>query len=132
MRKGQFTLEFGILFSAAFLIFLMLVVIMTKYSDDIRGTSERQKLDTFAEGLRRDIVLASQSGAEYSAEIDLPDTIEGVPYDIFIDASVIIVNTTVDRPLMVHKPIPNATGQFQKGMCNRILKKEGVISVSTC
>jgi hypothetical protein len=123
MARAQFTLEFVLIFVAAFMIFLLLLVIAARFVDDIRGVSERDRIDTLAESLRRDLVLAKNSGTIYQSRVLLPATLDGLEYAIVIDQETLIVKATVDRPLEVHKKIPEIReGQFVKNRCNTINK----------
>lgn len=128
--KSQFTVEFMLIFTAAFIVFLLILAVVTMGVELVTRDAERDKLDGFAESVRKDLVIASESGTSYQATLTLPALLEGIPYDIVIDAGVLIVNSTIDRNIMVNKPVPNVVGQFQKGMCNKITKNTmGVIEI---
>jgi len=129
-KKAQFTIEFMLLFAMAFLVFLILIIFVTKYLDYSHNESDKLALDTFAENIKKNIVLARESGQNFEVQIDIPLEYDGKIINVTVDQDVLYVKNNVTN-YMVMKTIPIVNGEFKLG-CNKIKKENDVISIVDC
>jgi hypothetical protein len=131
MSRAQFSLEFILIFTIAFLIFLGLLTLLSFLVEDKYKQSEQVKLDLLAENVKRHLLLAHQSATSFEAQITLPNTLEGLDYTISVEMDNTLVVYNDENKIASYKNIPQIGGQFQKG-CNRIIKQGDVIRVVMC
>jgi len=129
-KKAQFTIEFMLLFAMTFLIFLILIVFVTKYIDYSNHESDKLALNTFAENIKKNIVLARDSGQNFEVKIDIPLTYDDKIINVTVDQDTLYVKNNATN-YMVMKTIPIVNGEFKLG-CNKIKKENGVISIVDC
>jgi len=130
-NRSQITVEFMLIFSMAFLVFLVLVLIITQYVDESNTQSEKDRMDAFAESIRKNIMLAKNSGSGYEVKVSIPEKLDGYEYDIFADGDILYVKN-IQSGNLVYRIIPNVSGNFQKG-CNRIYKdNKGIYIDQNC
>jgi hypothetical protein len=131
MSRAQFSLEFILIFTLAFLLFLGLVSLLTFLVEDKHRESEQVKLDLLAEDVKRHLLLAQQSGASFEAGLTLPAKLENLDYNITVDMNNTLVIYNDENKVASYKNVPEVHGQFQKG-CNRIIKRADVIRIVAC
>jgi hypothetical protein len=130
-KKTQFATEYVMLFSFAFLIFLILISIIIIYLDNNQIRNNTEKLDAFGESIKKNIILAQKSGEEFNIEFHVPDKIDDTNINITIDANtLVIINTDTNQSIM--KNLPAVTGNFEVGKCNKIYKKNNIINIEIC
>lgn len=130
MVKAQFTMEFMLLFTFAFFMFLLILAIMTRFADSGIDSMEIQKLENIAEGVRRAVALAEESGTDFQSSIEIPRNIDGVPLGIILDDQVDIIyvkNNLTNHSIVMS--IPDVTGSILPG-CNIIRKTGGTVGIS--
>jgi hypothetical protein len=131
MNRSQFSLEFILIFTMAFLLFLGLVSLITFLVEDKHKQSEQVKLDLLAENVKRHLLLAHQSGTSFEAELTLPLKLENLDYNITVEMNNTLVVYNEENNIASYKNIPQAYGQLQKG-CNKIIKRADVIRIVAC
>lgn len=130
-KKAQFATEFIILFSFAFLIFLIVLSGIIIYISDNRTNINNEKLDAFGDSIKKNIVLAHESQEGFNIEFHIPNKIDDTNIDVRIDVdTLLIINTDNSQTIM--KSLPKTTGDFVVGTCNRIYKENNVIFIEVC
>jgi len=125
-------MEFMLLFAIAFLVFLVLLTFVTEFVGFSSNKAEQRRLDTMAESIRKDIMLAHDSGSGYEARLTIPDNIDGIKIDVYVDPAVDVLyikSLFSNRTAIL--ALPELTGLLQIG-CNRISKNSGVIQIASC
>jgi len=107
-KRGQYTLEFVIIFSVVFLSFLIILAFLVQYIDRSQRASNYKTLDAFAESIREDIILADESSAKFESKINIPDNLYGEVIEVKVDvaADVLYVKNTYSDE-SVYKPLPD-------------------------
>jgi len=129
-KKAQFTIEFILIFAMAFLIFLILLVFVTRYVDFANTETEKEKLGTLAENIKKNIVLAHQSGQGFEVEVVIPSEYDDEKINISADHDMLYIKS-VSSNFIVTRQIPAVGGNFKIG-CNKIKKEGGLIEITDC
>jgi len=132
MKRGQFTVEFMLLFAIAFFLFLVLLTFITQYVTDSTEQAELKRLNSIAESLKKDVVLAYESGTGFEARLNIPNSIDGTQINITIDEAVdvLFVRSTLSNQTVM-KNLPKVSGTFTTG-CNTIRKENEEVKIATC
>jgi hypothetical protein len=129
MRQGQFSMEFIMIFSLVFLLFMIIATVIVGYSDSKRKDIESDSLRILADSITDKITLAQSSGTSYQGKLNVPMKIDDQSYNIdIIDGDLLVLRSDADR---YETKIPNITGTIIKG-CNNITKSEGVLRIVSC
>jgi hypothetical protein len=125
-KRCQFSVEFIMIFALVFFIFLILLGMIIKLADDEKQKAVQKGFDMVADSIRGSLMLAQASATNYEAQIYVPEKINGLDYDVGIyGKNILLLNDSGHKSL---RDIPAADGSIAHG-CNRIIKKEGVISI---
>jgi hypothetical protein len=119
-----------LLFTFAFFVFLIILAIMTRLADSGIDDMEIKKLENVAEGVRKAVVLAEESGTDFQSSIEIPRTLDGVPLGVLLDEDVDIIyvkNNLTNHSVVMS--IPDVTGNILPG-CNIIKKTGGKVGIS--
>jgi uncharacterized protein (UPF0333 family) len=129
MVRAQFTMEFMLLFAIAFLIFLVSLTLVIDYVSTSSHRAEQKTLNAYAESIRKDIMLAYESGTGFNATLEIPSTYEGSRIEVAVDegADMLIIKSTLTNKTVVAS-LPDVAGSLETG-CNRIWKNGGVIQI---
>jgi len=130
--KAQFTMEFMLLFSIAFLVFLVSLALVVRYVDSRNQDTEVAQLQRLGEGIKKDIILAYESGDGYSAQLQVPSDINTNPVTVQLDEDVdlLYVKSVNSQQTRIFN-LPDVSGSMGPG-CNTIVNTEGVIQIATC
>jgi hypothetical protein len=129
MKKGQFSMEYILIFSLVFFAFLIIGTIIAKLSDEHINESHNRKMMAVAKNIADQLYLAQMSGDSYQAKIYIPNQIDDMNYDLHVAEGDLLLLQGSEQS--VDLKIPLLTGSLVKG-CNLISKKAGVISVAAC
>jgi hypothetical protein len=130
-KKSQFATEYIMLFSFAFLIFLILISIIIIYLDNNQINNNTEKLNAFGESIKKNIVLAHESGDGFNIQFHVPNKIDDTNVNVTIDSNMlVIINTDTNQSIM--KNLPTVTGNFEVGKCNKIFKNNNIITIDVC
>jgi len=123
--KAQSSIEFIILIAAVMVFFVVLLAVFNKNIS--QKTSEKRNLEVqnLALEIQREITIASEASNGYKRVFIVPPNIIGIEYTISINDTFLYLETANQEHRMT-LPIPNLTGQLQKGD-NTIEKQNGVI-----
>ena len=129
MSKGQFTIEFMLLFVLAFFVFLVLLFFVNHYVVKSTEDIEHKKLSSLAEAITKDIMLAQESESQFESTLIIPNKIEGVDVHVILDsqADIIYVRSDITNKT-VYRYLPDVEGSLLPG-CNRILKENDKIKI---
>ena len=131
-KKGQFTIEFIMLFSFTFLIFLLFVGGMTVYLDSKKLNSDMNKLEIFAEGLKRNIVLVHESESGFQVQQYIPEKIDDIEVNITTEIGILYVINKDSRNRTIYKSVPKIYGNFETGQCNLMTKIGDGVQIGLC
>jgi uncharacterized protein (UPF0333 family) len=122
-KRGQVAMEFLLLISIAFMIFLVYIMVTRNKVVDISMEEEYIQLQDFTDSTRNEILVASQVEDGYYREFTLPQKIgDKYEYTIYINQTTdqLLINTTNHQE---NTEIPHVNGTIQKGT-NIITKEE--------
>jgi len=130
LKKSQFTLEFLLIFVLAFFVFLVILAFVIRLADANQVRSEQKRLEIFADSVKSELILAQDSGSHFESEIEIPDQLSGLGYNLSLDedADVLIVTSAVLN-VSATRVIPDVKGCFKKGCKHLIVKQGGVINI---
>lgn len=132
MVRAQYTMEFILVFTLVFMAFVLMVVLVTNYVGSIRSGAEAARLNSLAEDVRKNIMIAYETRADIEIRVTLPQTAQGLAYSIWIDAQADVLHLqNSGLGIAVVKHLPDVSGQIQKG-CNIIEKNGAQVDVSPC
>ena len=122
--KAQMSVEFIFLFTIVFFIFLVVIGFADRYMADSNDTAERNKLDIIGDSLKKELILAKESGTEFESSFKLQKSIDGADYIINVDAADTLYLKHGAKDVAVTKLIPNLTQWtgLNPGDCYKILK----------
>jgi len=124
-KKLQTSLEFVIMLGFVLMFFsVFLLVIQSNMVDKFEQRTELQ-LKAIASDAQSEINLALEASDGYSRDFEIPEKVGNTDYDIQIVDEMVYVNTT-DSLHALSLPVPNVTGDLQKGK-NTIRKENGEI-----
>ncbi len=124
-KELQTSLEFVIMVGFVLLFFsVFLFIIQSNMSDKIQQRTGLE-LKVIASDAQSEINLALEASDGYSREFEIPEKVGNMDYDINVVEEMVYVNTTDSRNALA-LPVPNVTGNLQKGK-NTIRKEEGEI-----
>jgi hypothetical protein len=129
-KRGQVAMEFLILISIAFCIFIIYTVITRDKVVNLSMEEEYIHLQDFTDSVRSEILVASQVEDGYYREFTLPQKIaDKYEYTIYVNTTTdnIISNTTNHQQVI---NIPHVNGTIQKGT-NVITKEGGIIYLNS-
>jgi len=121
--KGQSAMEFLVLISILIIVFIAFYAIVFQRIQDTNNKKDVLLGEDMASKVQREILLAAKVSDGYSREFTLPDTIEGMDYNILISGKELTVKTPNTE---IVKPIPVVIGNIAKGL-NIINKTDGII-----
>ncbi|MBI2208069.1 hypothetical protein HYU50_01085 [Candidatus Woesearchaeota archaeon] len=124
-NKAQFAMEFVILISFMFIIFLSFIAVITSKILDARESERQQTAEDIATLAKNEIELAISVSDGYARVFTLPATIEGNSYDISIENSRELVVTYLDKEYVLFLE-DNVVGNIVAGS-NQIRKTDGVV-----
>ena len=131
-KKSQFTIEFAILISFMFIVFVGFFAIVSYKLNEARETEKQQKIGNVAILVDNEIKLANSVNDGYVKTFKLPAKIDGNGYGISI---------LENRELVVEYPSPNPeyehvlflpaniVGNISTGL-NELRKKGGTVFIS--
>ncbi len=82
MKKGQVAIEFMTYIGIAILLTTMSLMIILDYYKDYSLDQKELELETFGKNLQREIGLASAVSPGYQRDIEIPDEITTVSFNI--------------------------------------------------
>ena len=133
--KAQMSVEFIFLFVVVFFIFLLIIGFADRYMADSNDTAERNKLDIIGDSLKKELILAKESGTEFESKVELPNSIDGAGYEISIDEADTLYLKHLVKDVTVTKFVPNITEPFptlNAGSCYKIIKNLNFINFFFC
>ncbi len=130
-KKGQFTIEFMLIFLMALMIFLIVLAYITLYVEENKNNYDLAAYQNFAQSIKKNIMLAYDSPEGFEIELFLPKTIDEIPINITIDNNLLyIINKQTKESININ--LPETNGNFKTGECNKIIKKQGEIKIENC
>jgi hypothetical protein len=129
-KRGQVAMEFLILISIAFMIFLVYTMVTRDKISNLSMEEEYIQLQDFTDSARNEILVASQVEDGYYREFTLPQKIgDKYEYTIHINQTTdkLEINTTNHQEVI---EIPHVNGTIQKGL-NEITKEGGTIYLNS-
>ena len=95
-RKGQIAFEFVIVYTLILVVFILFFALITSQRATSIQSEQEASLQLIAQNIATDINQALISGSGYSATIQLPQSVTGSPYNVYVSTTgVVIVNTTI-------------------------------------
>jgi hypothetical protein len=129
MKKGQFSMEFIMIFALVFFVFVLIIGLIVAYSGNQKTRISQQGLEMIAKTVTDSITLAATSGTDFQTKITLPATLDSALYNIWIVDKDTLVIASGDARL--ERKLPMTEGSIIIG-CNKITKQSGVVSIGTC
>ena len=129
MVKGaQLSLEFVMIFVVVFLVFSVLVAVITIFAEEGTDSALRSKTETVADTIQSEIRLARSAAPVFSSQVQMPEDLDGVSYDVLIDegADVLIVSA---EDIYTTRSLPNVSGTFVPGSLHEITRRGGEIKI---
>lgn len=123
MQKAQILAEFIAFLAIGFFLSVMFASIIGSQIKDINDRKEISLIRDFGISIKSEIDLAAQVTSGYERNFTVPNELDGVPYNISIVQSSLIVAT--GNKEIVFK-IPNANGNIKKGP-NTVRNQNGAI-----
>jgi hypothetical protein len=111
--------------SATAMIIIFMVIFSELYQDNLRDKKAILAQD-FGYSLQNEFMMAAQARSGYSRTFDIPQNLEGFPYDVSIISNVLVINYTDN---IFSLPIPEANGIIKKGT-NIIANKNNTICIN--
>jgi len=129
-NKGQSAVEFMILLSTMFFIFVSFISVVYTNLEQKNYEKKDIALKEIASSLQDEIQLAYEASDGYSREFELPETSLYDYYEIMIDGEVLYIVTHDNRHAMT-LPVYNVIGQPLKTGTNKIMNDKGVLYLNT-
>jgi hypothetical protein len=123
--KAQIAMQFLVIISIVFAMFVVFVVGFAERYNDILTDRERLALKDVALKVHDEIMIAHNLRDGYQREFTLPDLVEGDNYTIYITPNSNIVVVSGDN-LEYSTQVAPVQGQLTKGL-NLIRKSGGVV-----
>ena len=127
-NKAQFAMEFIVLISFMFIIFLGFTAVITSKILDARESGRQQNAEDIATLAKNEIDLAGSVSDGYVRNFNLPDTIEGNSYNISIIDNRELVVKYLDKEHVLFLQ-DNIRGNINSGK-NTIRKENGIVYVN--
>ncbi len=124
-KKSQSALEFIILVAVVLFLFISFTF---AFQQNIRlKADEKRRLEVqeIAIQIKKEIELAAFSSDGYERSFKVPERIINIDYAVSITDGFVYVKTNDDKHALA-LPVPNVTGQIQKGT-NIIRKDNGIV-----
>jgi hypothetical protein len=86
-HNAQITLEFLLFLGMAFGVIFTLLAAAVSLSQDNAKTKTYYEMDDMARSIQEEMLLASQLEDGYTRKINLPMTLNGLHYDVFLNQS---------------------------------------------
>ena len=125
-KKAQAAIEFIVLIVILFSVFMVYTVSTRKKIDEIRDKKEYVLLTDAVKMAQNEILTAVKVEDGYYREFDMPETLEGIEYNISITGAAITGNTENHEQVAI---IPSVNGTLNKG-ANIITKQDGIVQVN--
>lgn len=123
MQKAQILAEFIAFLAIGFFLAVLFASIIGSQIKDINDRKEISLIRDFGISIKSEIDLAAQVNSGYERNFTVPNELDGVPFNISIVQSSLIVAT--GNKELVFK-IPNANGNIKKGP-NTVRNQNGAI-----
>jgi len=127
-KKIQASIEFVIMLGFVLLFFSVFLLIIQGNMNSKLIEKKNLMVKEVAFEVQDEINLALEARDGYRREFEIPDKISNQDYDITITEEMIYLNTT-DGKNALALPIPNVTGNVQKGT-NKVRKDNGQIFIN--
>ncbi|MFH1133033.1 MAG: hypothetical protein V1735_00935 [Nanoarchaeota archaeon] len=131
-RRAQSTIEFTLVTSFMFLVFTVLFLLVANMSISSQEAKQAKDLETLADAIKEEVSLATAVENGYVRTVELPKTIEGTPYYVYVMTSVSLNYTEMilgfnntRKQLVVPLPVM-VTGNLSPGRVT-IAKHNGTI-----
>ena len=111
--------------SATAMIIVFMVVFSELYQDNL-SDKKRIIAEDFGYSLQNEFIIAGETKSGYSREFEIPTTLEGYEYEVYIVNNVLVINYTEN---VFALPIPEVTGDLKDGI-NRISHINNTICVN--
>lgn len=111
---GQGSVEFALIVAVLVLILAVFLVVIQKQSANAGRERIQDQADKFSRIIRNEITKASESPGIYSREFHLPETINGLDYNITLHNASEIVIRVQDNDYVIFLD-SNVRGSIQKG-----------------
>ena len=127
--NAQFAIEFVVLISFMFIIFLGFIAVITSKVLEAKENEIQQIAEDIAALAENEIKLAKSATDGYSRTFNLPSKISGNSYDIEIIGNRELVVNYIDREYVTFLP-ENVVGNINPGE-NTIRKEDVVVYINT-
>ncbi len=124
--KAQVIAEFGVFLALGFFLLLLFASIIGSEIVHVSNRREFAAIDDLGLAAKSEVDLAAQALPGYERSFDLPQDIDGIPYNITIIQNSLIVSTGHTE---VEYRIPGVDGAIGKGT-NRIRNENGKIKLN--
>ena len=126
-RKAQFAIEFIILISFMFLVFLVFMSIISSKILEAKENERQQIAEDIAGLVKNEVQLAISNG--YSRNFDVPNKIKGMDYDLEIIENRELVVNYIDKEYVSFLPEKVCGDVFIPN--NEISKEEGIVCLNS-
>lgn len=95
-KKGQIAFEFVIVYTLILVVFIIFFALITSQRSMSIQSEQEASLQLIAQNIAADINQALIAGSGYSATIQLPQSVTGSPYNVYVSTTgAVIVNATI-------------------------------------
>ncbi|MDE1856864.1 MAG: hypothetical protein KGH98_02140 [Candidatus Micrarchaeota archaeon] len=92
-RKGQIALEFMIVYSFIIMVFIVLFALVVSQRGTTLNIQEQASLQLVAQNIATAITTAATAGNGYSGSVPIAGSISGIPYNLTISTSGVVVTS---------------------------------------
>ena len=128
-RKAQFAIEFIILISFMFLVFLVFMSIISSKILEAKENERQQIAEDIAGLVKNEVQLAKSISNGYSRNFDVPNKIKGMDYDLEIIENRELVVNYIDKEYVSFLPEKVCGDVFIPN--NEISKEEGIVCLNS-